>query len=226
MSLNSPDGISPEAAKDIPKTNKDTASPNLHTVSELRAHASAKNALTALAKGKQDRGDLRSRIEEIKNTRPTGAWSTIIEGREYILGINLLNPESPSNSFITGTLTYFPDLGRSQMKINNFKVAEGLQGHGIGTRLLRNLVAEAQAYDADSITGHVTSESALRTRAKVFGKDNLQFFDHITGEKLDTTYEEVLKENPNVDVVVDIKNLDTTDWERPEDITLRTEDAS
>jgi len=77
-----------------------------------------------------------------------------------------------------------------------------------------------KAFGATSLNGHITSQSALKTRAKVFGEDNLVFFDHYTGKHSNKSYSELLKEeNPNVNVVVDLKPIDTSTWKRPERVT-------
>jgi len=101
------------------------------------------------------------------------------------------------------------------------KVNEQIQRGGIGTRLLQSLAVEGKKYGATELYGHVTSESALKTRAKVFGKENLRFFNHYTKKPVGINYEEVLKNSSDgrvdFDVEVDLTAIDTSNWEGPEE---------
>ncbi len=142
---------------------------------------------------------------------PTVQWWAVEEDNPYAT-VRLPHGQ------ITGTLTQFADR-RPSAYIDIITVEEQFQGQGIGTRLLRAFTAEMKAYDATSIEGRVVNGASLKTLARVFGKDNLLFHNHITGKKLELTYEQVLLTNPDLNVRVDITELDTSDWELPERIT-------
>ncbi len=148
-------------------------------------------------------------IEEVAKARPKASWKTYVPDQQYGVVITL-----PHENFISGTLIDKNNSER-QIYIDMFQVPDELQKQGIGTRLLKLLVAEAKYYDADTLGGHITGDSALKTTAKVFGKENLQFYNHVTGKKLDQTYEQALKENPDVNIVVDLNKIDTSNWELP-----------
>lgn len=154
-------------------------------------------------------GVAQSEITADKETEPvpTVEWFTYEPDKSYGASVRL------PQGFISGSLTV-DDKGRYAY-IDMFEVDKASQGKGIGTKLLKGLASEVKAYGASTLNGHVTSESALRTRARVFGKENLLFYNHTTGTKLDITYEEALKENPDVNVVVDLTKVDTTTWNRP-----------
>ena len=151
--------------------------------------------------------DVEAWAAEVAATAPNVDWKTYIQDKQYGVVISL-----PHECSITGTLTI--DEGeKSTLKIDMIKVHELLRGQrrGIGERLLRALVSETKKYGAQRIVGHVTSKSALAVRAKVFGKENLQFHNHITGDRVERTYEQVMAEqdpvnpdNLNYDVVSEI----------------------
>ncbi|OGY86069.1 MAG: hypothetical protein A2233_02615 [Candidatus Kerfeldbacteria bacterium RIFOXYA2_FULL_38_24] len=65
------------------------------------------------------------------------------------------------------------------------------------------LISEAKKYGATTLSGNVTSLSALKTRARLFGKDNLKFQNR-SYRPLDITYEEVLKGDIDYIVSVDL----------------------
>lgn len=147
-------------------------------------------------------------LGEIAKAKPKALWVTYIPDKQYGVVIRL-----PHENLISGTFTY-GDKSQHQMYIDIFKVNDELQKGGLGTRLLKTLTAEAKYYGAKTLNGHITSESALRTEANIFGKENLRFSNHRTGEKLDITYEQALKA-PDFNVAIDISNIDTSNWERP-----------
>ena len=153
-------------------------------------------------------------LEEIRNSEPKVGWVTYIPDKSYGVIISL-----PHECAISATLSISGDKSRT-MKIDVFQVNEELRskgagtGSGIGTRLLIALVKEAKEYEATTLFGHVTSKSALGTRAKVCGKENLEFYNHQTGVKLDTTYEEAMQEhneineqNLDYDVAADVSKI-------------------
>jgi len=148
-------------------------------------------------------------IEEIAKARPKASWKTYIPDQQYGVVITL-----PHENFISGTLTDINNSER-QIYIDMFNVPDNLQKQGLGTKLLKSLTAEAKYYNATMLNGHITSDSALKTTAKVFDKENLQFYNHVTGKKLDLTYEQALKENPDMNIIVDLNKIDTSNWERP-----------
>ncbi len=114
-------------------------------------------------------------LQEIAKAEPKIEWATYIPNQSYGVEISL-----PYGCFITGTLNVLGD-GRRTMKIDMFQVNEKLKskgagtGSGIETRLLEALVREAKELDVLWLSGHITSKSALATKAKVCGKENLTF---------------------------------------------------
>ena len=145
--------------------------------------------------------------EAIPKPNPTVEWVTYKPDKLY--GASVKVPEG----LISGSLTVGEN--GSYGYIDIFQVDPQFQGKGIGTELLKAFASELKAYGATSLDGHVTSLSALKTRARVFGEENLQFHNHITGQKMDINYGEALKENPNINVVVDLTKVDTSTWTRP-----------
>lgn len=51
------------------------------------------------------------------------------------------------------------------------------RGKGMGEKLVRKLVEEAQSLGANKLTGHIESQYALDIRARIFGKSALKFYD-------------------------------------------------
>lgn len=148
---------------------------------------------------------LESKLHAIARATPRANFSVLEPGRLDNLSVNL-----PHGNVISAVL----DHGSNTLAIKAFTVAPDLHKRGIGTRLLRTVTKIAQDEGATSLTGHVTSKDALLTRARVFGQENLVFYDHKTGERLPVTYEDLLQaENPDVDVVVDLSRIDTQAWE-------------
>lgn len=158
----------------------------------------------------RNNGEIEKKLDEIARAKPIAKWKTYIKGKQYGVVISLLQENT-----IAGTLNVFEDGSRS-MYVDIFGVREELQSRGLGTRLLRNLTAEAVSYGATILSGHVTSESALKTRARVFGRDNLQFYNHATGEKMNLTFGDALLVEPDFDVVVDLTKVNVADWEKPQ----------
>lgn len=105
--------------------------------------------------------------EELLHKEPTIEWQVYIPDKQFGVMISL-----SESSHITGTLTILDD-GTSEFKIDMITVAAAVQKRGIGTRLLELLLQEAQKYNADFLTGNVTSIAALKTRARLFGPENL-----------------------------------------------------
>ncbi len=153
-------------------------------------------------------------LQEIANAEPDIEWATYIPEKSYGVVISL-----PHECTISGTLNIQDD-GSRTMKIDIFQVNEKLRskgagtGSGIGTRLLEALVRESKKYEVSTLFGHITSKSALATRAKVCGKKNLEFYNHHTGEKLNKAYDEIMSEKSNTeeenldyDVAVDLTKV-------------------
>lgn len=56
-------------------------------------------------------------------------------------------------------------------------VRQGARGRGLGEKLMRALLVEAQASGVKIFGGHVESQYALDIRARIFGKNAIKFFD-------------------------------------------------
>lgn len=156
-------------------------------------------------------------LEEIQKAKPQVEWVTYVPDKQYGTTISL-----PFGCHISGSLNYLNnERTQAQMYIDMFKVNEQIQRGGIGTRLLQSLAVEGKKYGATELYGHVTSESVLKTRAKVFGKENLRFFNHYTKKPVGINYEEALKNSSDgrvdFDVEVDLTAIDTSNWEGPEE---------
>lgn len=153
-------------------------------------------------------------LEEIQKAKPNVKWVTYEPDKKYGAKVSL-----PHECFISGNITYI-DEKRAQLYIDMFQVNEKIQKGGIGTRLLKSFVAEGKDYGATELYGHITSDSALKTRARVFGAENLEFYNHNTKEKLPIGFEQALASTENgrvdYDVRVDLSKVDTSNWEIPE----------
>ena len=132
-------------------------------------------------------------LRDIETATPNVMWNTYIPNKQFGVVISL-----PHGCSITGTLTY-DDSNSAAMYIDMFTVSGALQGKGLGAMLVRLLAKEAREYGATSISGNITSKSALGAMAKATGKNNLLFFNRATGAAIGTTYEEEMAktENPN-----------------------------
>ncbi len=156
----------------------------------------------------QKNAEIERMVKEISDVAPQASWETYSEGKSYGLRISL-----PHDCFIKGNLEYKSN-GRALLYVVMFQVNNALSGKGIGNRLMRAFVKEGMEYDAVELNGHVTSESALKTRARVFGEENLEFYNHITKEKMDITYTQALARNLfDCDVRVNLEKIDTSGWE-------------
>lgn len=138
-------------------------------------------------------------------------------------GESALKIKLPHDCSIRGALIDRTE-GR-EMFISNFQVNPKLQQHGIGPRLLKSLIAVAKLYDVKYLTGHVTSEAALKTRARLVGEDNVEFYEPKPGgggQRLQLTYQEALDRmgatGQTYEVKSDITSIDTRDWELPDDL--------
>lgn len=164
-------------------------------------------------------------IEEIQNTPTTAEWERYRAAPESDYEQYGLEVTLPHGCGISGRLLYDNKNGGCNGFIDMMHVGtdeqkkEGitLTGAGIGTRLLQSFTVEVKKFGAQYIMGHITSESMLRTEAKVFGTRNLKFLSHITKEPIQgMTFEKALNEgNFNYDVVVDLTVIDTSEWEAP-----------
>lgn len=56
-------------------------------------------------------------------------------------------------------------------------VRPDVRGRGLGEKLMRALLIEAQASGVKIFSGHVESQYALDIRARIFGKNAIKFFD-------------------------------------------------
>lgn len=85
---------------------------------------------------------------------------------------------------------------------NMLWVKPAARGRGLGEKMMRALVREAESLGVERFAGHVESQYALAIRARVFGKEALKFFaDEETGDpeifpelydELPITYEQAI----------------------------------
>lgn len=135
--------------------------------------------------------------DEILGAEPKIEWFTYIPDRQYGVTISLAEGCS-----ISATMTFPPNhTDEPSIYVDIFTVDKSHQGKGIGTMLLETLSHEAQKYGVKNLYGHVTSEEALKTRAKVFGENDLTFFSPAKHEHLDLDYKTALKSG-SIDFVV------------------------
>lgn len=155
-------------------------------------------------------------LEDIQAARPVVEWVTYVPDKQYGAKVSL-----PHECFIGGNINYL-DENKAQLYIDMFQVNEKIQKGGVGTRLLKSFVAEGKDYGATELYGHITSDSALKTRARVFGLENLEFYNHNTKERLPIDFEQALASakdgRVDYDVRIDLSKVDTSDWEMPEKI--------
>ena len=105
-------------------------------------------------------------VAEILATDPEIQLTKYPDDKQSILSIWL-----PKNCNIYGSIH-----ADGHVHISNFEVPSELQGNGIGERLLRIFSEKAKENGATVLTGWIKSISALKTRKKVFGKDNLKIY--------------------------------------------------
>lgn len=135
-----------------------------------------------------------SMIEQINQAEPDITWYKVKENKEYDVVIKL-----PFGCLISAQL-YVDDRERNHISIAMFQINEQLRSQerggskGVGTRLLKILMDEAKKYEVVDIYGNVTSKAALATRAKVFGSKNLKFYNHITKQEVDKTFDQIMEE--------------------------------
>lgn len=157
--------------------------------------------------------DVVAAIQEIQTAEPDVKWTTHIPDTQYGVVINL-----PYDCFISATLQYDAQ-GKGYLYIDMFGVNPKLkstgkgEGAGIGTRLLKLLIAEGKKYGAESLGGHIISKAALAVRAKVCGEKNLSYYSHETGAQENKTLEDIFAEEHelgsdiiNYNVIADIRN--------------------
>ena len=123
-----------------------------------------------------------------------------------------------------GGQIYDTDKGK-EMNVLGFEVNQKLRNHGIGSRLLRILTAEAVGLGVATLKGSPMTEAALRTRGRVFGRENIIFLDE-NNEPLGISFEEaverinednyILNEGKQLSFKVDLRTIDTKSWERAE----------
>ena len=164
-----------------------------------------------------------SLITEISKAKPQAQWHR----SHPTLDIYDVSIRLPHDCLISGTLDASSGEENAEISVDIFQVNDVLQKKGIGTRLLQSLTTQGIKYGAKSLFGHVTSLSALKTRARVFGQDNLHFFTYnpLTKDRksLNITFEQALAEsqaNDKVDygVSVDLTKVDTNSWEQAEEV--------
>jgi GNAT superfamily N-acetyltransferase len=78
--------------------------------------------------------------------------------------------------------------------VESFNVQEELRQKGIGERLMRFLTAELIKRGAKNLTGSLVSEGAVKTRVRVFGEDNVNFYlDTPNATKIKLTSEQAIQ---------------------------------
>ena len=98
------------------------------------------------------------KIQEIQHAEPA-----VINGERH--GHRVLMIQLPYGCYIAAA---FVREGK-ELRTINFDVPEAFQKQGIGERLLRILSKKGKEFGAETLTGHITSMGALKTRKKVFG---------------------------------------------------------
>lgn len=166
-------------------------------------------------------------IVEIAAARPQAVLNSgnPTEGIPDILTISL-----PYECYIDGLV----NREKKTAKINYFqtdtRVAD-FRGAGIGSSLMRTFVAEAKSLGAERIEGgSLISLAALKTRVRVFGKENVFFFFHDLRDMNNETVSPVSLEeaeriialnevkktsNQLIEARCDLSRVDTSGWERP-----------
>ena len=106
----------------------------------------------------------------------------------------------PYDSYIVGDLYHpFPSIPDEPIAfhVSDFEVNENMRRNGIGKKLLKKATLYAKEHDAKYLYGMVQNAEALRTRASVFGKDNMRYYSSfLYGRKNEpflTTFEEVIE---------------------------------
>jgi len=136
-------------------------------------------------------------------------------------------------SFIEGSLRKLG--GKEIAHIDNFRVPTGLHGKGIGERLLKAFTAEAKQMGCQELWSSEVASRAVGLRAKVFGPDNLVFYDGDYPEQgflpidvaqalsLNDRMDKVYAATPPADgtrqgyigIYVNLDQVDTSTWELP-----------
>lgn len=125
----------------------------------------------------------------------------------------------PHDNFIIGELLHpysaSTDIGIG-FHIIDFQVNEAMRRNGIGKKLLKAITRYAVDNDANFLYGSVENSNALRTRASVFGVDNMSFYSLYSyyGSKhlFRSTYDEVIENDLfPMFVVSDLTQIDPSD---------------
>jgi len=161
-------------------------------------------------------------IAEIAAARPQAVLNpgNPTEGIPDILTISL-----PYECYIDGLVNRESKAAKINYFQTDTRVAD-FRGAGIGSRLMRTFAAEAKALGAERIEGgSLISLAALKTRVKVFGKENVFFFLHDMKGVYPISFEEAeekIKFNEGarasreqVEARCDLSRVDTSGWERP-----------
>lgn len=161
---------------------------------------------------------LANRIQEVLATKPVVTRIDI--SRRHTLKSTFT---LPYGNFIIGSVNYpspWKTDTRIAMHVDYFEVNELMRENGIGTKLMKALVADAKNHGAIYAYGHIARVAVLKTRAKVFGRDNLTFYYHFSffeqepQEPLGITFDEVIdRKYFPLYVVSDLTKIDTTGWE-------------
>jgi len=138
-------------------------------------------------------------IKNVETAAPIIDWQAYSE-KQFSLEIRL-----PYDCFIAGTLTETNN--KHSFYIEMFIVNEKLRGRGIGSNLIKLLINEITKRGVTTLSGHFTSEGAIKALAKIIGEDNLHYSDRYTGKELITPYTEYEANPVDAIVTVDLKEI-------------------
>ncbi len=161
-----------------------------------------------------------------------GALDTIEMFDEKFLALGL-----GTSSQINGRLYSMSE--RTVSSIDFFDVSRRLQRQGLGERLLKAYCVEARANGARDLWSDSVSSQALGLRAKVFGLENLHFYDNEYPQygflplsldqafatntrinQLDTIDPDRRAPQSHIGVYVNLEQIDMHDWEQPQVVQI------
>lgn len=153
------------------------------------------------------------------SARPVAKWMRNLNG-SYYLEVSL-----PNYCDVFGTLSRKGS--EVSMWIGYLNTNLALEGMGIGTRLMKNLVGEGVRRGVTTVGGNIVSAGALRIREKLFGRYNMEFHSCsaeggkiVVGEKLDVGYNDALRsysgqKSVNYAVFSRVGRTSVLGWEKP-----------
>ncbi len=133
--------------------------------------------------------DVEQLLSEVKMAAPIQKEYKLKQGEIRFITIQL-----PHDCIIAGTIRRQHP---SEIRIDTFSVHPKLRQNKIGVRLMQTMSKLAVENGITELSGVITSREALMVRAKVFGENNLAFYDtDFNGNriKLDTDYRSILEQ--------------------------------